>query len=193
MADVATQAERAPRAIPLGQPVRRTIAVALFTLLMVIGAHISVPVPGSAVPVTMQTLFLALAGALLGPALGAASQVAYLALGLAGLPVFAGAGAGLGYLLGPTGGYLIAFPVAAWLIGWLAGPRRGSVVRLGLAMVVGTGVVLVAGAAQLAILTGQWHQAVVVGVRPFLVGELAKVLLATAIAWRLRPRTLGRL
>src|SRR5690606_40864442 len=92
-------------------PARRAFAVTTFVLLTAFSAHVSAPLPGTAVPVSLQTLMVLLSGMLLGPALGAAAQTAYLAAGAAGLPVFT-AGLGVPYLFGPTGGYLLAFPAA---------------------------------------------------------------------------------
>ena len=107
---------------------RRALAVLAFAGATALGAYVSVPLPGTVVPVTMQTLFVVLSGLLLGPWLGAASQVSYLALGLSGVPVFAGGSLGLVALLSPTGGYLLAFPLGAFAAGALAGPaRRGWV------------------------------------------------------------------
>ncbi|MGH7539390.1 MAG: biotin transporter BioY, partial [Gemmatimonadota bacterium] len=88
---------------------RRVIAVLAFAALTALGARIAVPLPGTPVPFTFQVVAVLLAGVLLGPRLGAASQAAYLAAGASGLPIFA-AGGGVAYLLGPTGGYLLAFP-----------------------------------------------------------------------------------
>src|SRR5688500_4177696 len=101
---------------------RRALAVIAFALLTALGAYAAVPLPFTPVPVSLQTLFVTLAGVLLGPTLGAASQITYLVAGAMGAPVFAGAGAGLPHLFGPTGGYLIAFPVAAYLSGQLSAP-----------------------------------------------------------------------
>lgn len=180
---------------------RRAMMVATFALLTALGAYAAVPLPGTPVPVTLQTMVVILAGALLGPRLGAASQVAYLAVGAAGLPVFSSGGAGVAWLFGPTGGYLLAFPVAAALTGVLAGrlPEAGAsgVVRaLGLArltgaLAVGTAVILVGGAAQLAVLTGDVERAITLGVMPFLVGGMLKIVGALLVAARLRRRTLG--
>jgi biotin transport system substrate-specific component len=135
-----------------------------------------------------------LAGAVLGPYLGAASQVAYLMAGIAGLPVFS-MGGGFGYLLGPTGGYLLAYPLAAALTGLLCGrARQGAVIdflRIALAMALGSVLILMLGWAQLALLTGNPARAFEVGVAPFLVGDILKITLGALLAMRLRPRTLG--
>lgn len=172
--------------------VRRTLAVLLFAALTALGAYARVPLAGDQVPVTLQMLFVLLAGALLGPELGAASQVTYLMAGIAGLPVFAG-GVGVIALLGPTGGYLLAFPIAAWVVGRLAGRGRGSLSRLALGLVAGTLVVYAVGAVQLAVILHAPGQALALGVAPFLVGDAVKIVIAALIAWRLRPRTLEQL
>ena len=118
--------EKLPTSFPLARKWSYTIAVAVLTLLTVVGAKVAIPLPGTPVPATLQTLPVLLAGLLLGSRLGALSQAAYVAIGLAGLPVFALPGAGPAYLLGPTGGYLIGFMAAAWLAGALAGPGSGA-------------------------------------------------------------------
>ena len=94
----------------------------MFGALTAVGAYIMIPLPP--VPITLQTLFVNLAGALLGGYLGALSQVVYILLGVIGLPVFAGGKAGAGVLLGPTGGYLIGFVVGAFVIGKLTTIRK---------------------------------------------------------------------
>src|SRR5262245_31132406 len=118
--------------------VRRVVAVVAFAALTALGARLAVPLPGLPVPVTMQTLVVTLAGALLGPYLGAASQVLYLLAGISGLPVFA-LGSGFAYVFGPTGGYLLSYPVAAALTGLLAGRSTDtsfvrSFIRIAIAM-----------------------------------------------------------
>jgi biotin transport system substrate-specific component len=113
----------------------------------------------------------------------------YVALGIAGLPVFAGGGSGVARLLGPTGGYLLAFPVAAWMTGILTGPVLGSnrllrptgVLRVLLACAVGMVVIHVGGVAQLALLGGDPALAFRVGFIPFLTGDLIKVGLAAVL------------
>lgn len=101
---------------------RLLILAALFTALTVVGAHLRVPL--TVVPFSLQTFFVLLAGSMLGPFYGAASQVLYVLLGLAGLPVFANGG-GLAYVFQPTFGYLLGFPVASFTIGALIHGRQG--------------------------------------------------------------------
>ncbi len=175
---------------------RRIIAVAAFAIATALGAQVFVPLPFTPVPMTLQTLFVVLAGALLGPTLGAASQVAYLAMGVAGLPVFFGGSFGLAHLLGPTGGYLLAFPVTAYVAGLLARPGRKGLLegaRLFAGLFLASLVILVGGTAWLAALTGDLAGAAALGLVPFLIGDVVKVGLATLIAWRGRDRTLGLL
>src|SRR2546429_7266798 len=97
-------------------------AVAFVTVLTAIAAQVSVPLPFTPVPFTMQPMVVLLGGAALGARLGAASQLLYLGLGIAGLPVFAAAALppGAARLLGPTGGYLMSYPLAAFVAGRLA-------------------------------------------------------------------------
>src|SRR6185295_11231055 len=104
----------------------RAVAVLFFAVLTAAAAQISVPLPFTQVPLTFQPTVVLLSGLVLGPRLGAASQVLYLAAGIAGLPVFAASATlppGAWRLLGPTGGYLMSYPLAAFVAGALA--RRG--------------------------------------------------------------------
>jgi biotin transport system substrate-specific component len=178
--------------------VRRLLAVLAFALVTALSAYAEVRLPGIPVPVTLQTLFVSLAGLLLGAQLGAVAMTVYVMGGAAGLPVFAGGALGLPYLFGPTGGYLLAFPIAAYVTGMLAArvPATGGVLntaRLAVAVFLGTLVVFAGGASQLALLTGDPVRAVQIGVLPFLLGDVVKVGLAVAIAGRLRRRTTGLL
>lgn len=166
--------------------VRGTVFASLFGAATAAGAYIVIPVPP--VPITLQTLFLLISAGLLGGRLGALSQVVYLALGLIGLPVFAGGKAGVGVLFGPTGGYLIGFVAAAYVIGTLI--EKGgnlSFLKLALYMVIGTVVVYVFGVAHLS-LVGRLsvQKAVSVGVIPFLIGDAFKVLIAAMLVLRTR-------
>ena len=114
---------------------RRAVLVALFAVLTAVGAFVRVPLPG--VPFTLQVPAVLLAGIALGPWLGAASQLAYLAVGLLGLPVFAGGG-GPGYVLTPTFGFLAGFVLAAPVAGLVAGDLgRSGTLRVALALLLG--------------------------------------------------------
>ena len=168
---------------------RRTLTAALFVLLTTAGAYLAVPVPWTPVPMTLQPLFVLLSGLVLGPSAGAASMAAYVLLGVSGVPVFAAIPAGPAALVGPTGGFILAFPLASGLCGWLAGPRQAGAPRILLALMAGLLVIYLAGAAQLALLTGSPPIAVFrTAVLPFALGDSIELLVAMAIALRLRSR-----
>ncbi len=158
-------------------------------LLVALASQLAVPLPGTPVPMTLQPLAVLLVGGLLGPGLGAASLALYLALGAAGLPVFTPFGPpGLLRLLGPTGGYLLAFPVAAALAGWAAARRPGWV-GLVAGPLLGMLVVHAGGMAQLAVLTGSARAALAAGVVPFAVGDTLKIVVAALVLRQARPLT----
>ena len=168
---------------------RRTLTAALFVLLTTAGAHLAVPVPWTPVPMTLQPLFVLLSGLVLGPSAGAASMAAYVLLGVGVAPVFAAIPAGPAALVGPTGGFILAFPLASGLCGWLAGPRAAGAPRILLALVAGLLVIYLAGAAQLSLLTGSAPMTVFRNaVLPFALGDAIELLVAMAIALRLRSR-----
>jgi len=162
---------------------RRFLAASALTLATAVGAWIAVPVPGSPVPITLQT-FVVLAGAgLLGGRLSLQAQLAYVILGGVGLPWFAGGTWGAPMLFGATGGYLIGFLLATWLIGrLLSGPRLRSGVQILGALVLGELVLFACGVAWLgAYLHVSWAKACVLGALPFLPGDLVKVAAAAAL------------
>ena len=170
---------------------RTAIGMVAFVLLTALSAQIAVRLPWTPVPVTLQTLFVVLAGALLGARAGATSIGLYVVIGALGAPIFANGGAGLPWLLGPSGGYLLAAPAAAWVAGSISGRER-SAVRLFAGLVVGVATLYAGGVAQLAGLTGQGlGTAVRLGVLPFVAGDVVKVLLAffAVTTLRGRPRT----
>ena len=167
---------------------RRVIALGLGAVVVAISAQFVVPVPFSPVPMTLQPLAVLVVGGLLGGAAGAGALLLYLALGVMGLPVFAAGGSGLLHLLGPTGGYLIAFPVAAGVTGTLTSPvltgpgvSSGAVLRVLLSCALGMVIIHAGGVAQLALLGGNPSIAFRVGFIPFLTGDLIKVGLAAAL------------
>ena len=160
---------------------RRTIAVVLGTALVAAAAQVAVPIPGTPVPMTLQPLAVLIVGGLLGPGLGAMSLILYLALGAAGLPVFTPVGLpGIARLIGPTGGYLLAYPVAASAVGRIA-TTGASLARLALATLVGLVLIHLGGLAQLTILTGDWSTAARFGTIPFLLVDLLKLALAVLV------------
>jgi biotin transport system substrate-specific component len=168
---------------------RQLAAVAAFAVLTAIGARISVPLPGTPIPFTLQPVAVLLSGLLLGGALGASSQLMYLAIGAIGLPVFA-AGGGLAYLGGPTGGYLLAFPLAAGIAGLIAGADRG-VVRIVVGATAALFVIHLSGAAWLSLqpwFSGGSIAAFELSFLPFLVGDLLKVAFVALIALGLGGR-----
>ncbi len=153
-----------------------------FVVATAAASQIAIPIPGTPVPFTLQPMFVVLAGLMLGPVAGAASMALYLAAGAAGLPVFQPFGApGVARLLGPTGGYLLAYPAAAFAAGVLGRrwPSFGG--RFGAALV-GMIVLFAGGIAQLTILTGSAGRAVALGVTPFAALDVAKALVAAAVA-----------
>ncbi len=161
------------------RPARRLTLVALFAALTAVGAQIHAPLPFTPVPIVLSNFFALLAGLVLGPRLGAASQVVYVLLGAVGVPVFAGPSGGLQVLLGPTGGYLFGFVFAAAAAGALRGSRPDAR-RAMVAAAVGAVLIYVAGVLWLAFPIGMGlTRAVAVGVlQPFLVGDAVKVVIA---------------
>lgn len=163
----------------------RAVAVSIAVAVMAASAQVAVPMPFTPVPATLQPVAVLAIGALLGPRLGLAALVSYLVVGAAGLPVFAMGGAGIHRLVGPTGGYLLAFPIAAFVAG-LGGATR--FLRVIPAMFAAMVVIHAGGAAWLAILGNDARFAFEAGFLPFLAGDLLKISLAAALTFLLAPR-----
>lgn len=169
--------------------VRRVLAVGIAAAVVAASAQFVVPLPFTPVPMTLQPLAVLVVGALLGPAAGASALVLYLLAGAAGLPVFAPGGVpGAARLIGPTGGYLLAFPVAAAVVGVIAGVSVRGIARVLLAMAAGMVVIHAGGVAHLALLGGDPTAAFNIGFVPFLTGDLLKIGLAAAVVLLLGPR-----
>lgn len=171
--------------------VSATIGVAALAIMTALGAHVRIPLPWTPVPITLQTFFVHLAGATLGPVLGPVSQGLYLLLGAAGLPVFAGGASGLLYLAGPTAGYLVGFIAAPALVGWLVRLREnpGILWILG-SMAAGSLVVYACGVSWLAwTLRLSLVGAIVQGMLPFLAGDVVKTCVAAGLFRSYRRRT----
>ena len=169
---------------------RNVVIVFAGSLLLTLSAKLSIPfIP---VPMTLQSLVVLCLGMLLGPRLGTAAVLAYLAQGAMGLPVFAGTpekGIGLAYMLQHTGGYLVGFVVAAYTVGKLAQRHWDrSMLTTIAAMLIGNAIISVFGLLWLGTLIGWDKPVLALGLTPFLLGDLAKVLIAAALLpslWKL--------
>lgn len=157
----------------------QAFAVLAGTLILALSSYVEVPmVP---VPMTMQTLAVTLVGALYGWRLGGVTIVAWLLEGALGVPVLAGGAAGAAHFVGPTGGYLFAFPICGAIVGWLAerGWNGKRVMLAFAAMLIGNGACLVLGAAWLSAIIGV-VPAIDNGVTPFILGGILKSALGAA-------------
>jgi len=174
---------------------RSVSLVVAFSLLTALAAQIVIPI--GPVPITGQTFAVLLTGALLGSRLGAMAMIVYLIEGASGLPFFYGGSSGIAHLLGPTGGYLVAFPAGAFITGAFA--ENGWDKRFPtavVAMAVGSIVILLAGWAWFSVLTHTPPLAAFkVSVAPHIVGDIIKILLAAAVlptGWALLKRKASR-
>jgi biotin transport system substrate-specific component len=179
------------RATDSSQPLVQLFWVGLFAAGTALSARLEIP--HQPVPYTLQTLMVLLAGAFLGPRNGMLSQLAYIGAGVLGAPVFAGGAAGIARILGPSGGYILSFPVAAALVGYLVG-RRHSFMQVALSMGAGLAVVFALGALHLfAFYTHSITTAFEAGVLIFSWWDLLKLSAASMIylemgkRWRRLP------
>jgi biotin transport system substrate-specific component len=157
----------------------------LFSTLTALGAYISIPI--SHVPITLQTFFVYLAGAILGSKLALLSQIIYILIGIIGFPVFAYGKAGFGVLIGPTGGYLIGFIIGAYIIGRMIEMKKNFSFKWTLlSTLIGTAIIYCLGIIQLSYwLGGNILSALIIGIFPFLPGDLLKALLSSYIAMKI--------
>lgn len=164
----------------------RIVYASLLAALTAVGAYLAIPI--GPVPIVLQNLFVLLAGLLLGGKWALASIAVYVLAGACGLPVFAGGTGGIGRLVGPTGGYIIGFMPAAYIVGLISEKAGRRVLFDVLAMVCGTIIIYVFGVAWLKVLTGMtWDKTLAVGMLPFLPGDALKIAAGAAIAKALRP------
>ncbi len=176
---------------PTTLQLHQTVYASLFAALIAAGAFLAIPI--GPVPIVLQNMFVLLAGLLLGPRWGIAGVGIYLLAGTIGLPVFAGGTGGIGRLLGPTGGYLIAYLPAVWAVGLVSRRTGGRLIGDIAAMVLGTLIVYGLGVPYLKAVTGMpWAKAAAVGMLPFLIGDALKIAAAVPIARTLRPVMAGR-
>ena len=149
-------------------------AIIVVSLLTALAAWIRIPLPFTPVPITLQTLVVLMGGAILGSRNGAIAQLAYLGYGLAGFPVFSGGTFGFAILAGPTGGYLLAFPVAAWLTGFLIKKYDRFYFNVSMLLLASLPILLL-GTLQLSYFTGQdFLTALTLGAIPFIAGDFVK-------------------
>src|SRR6267378_794025 len=172
----------------------RVLAVALGAALVALAAQVSIPLPGTPVPMTLQPMAVLLVGGLLGARLGALSMILYLAMGASGLPVFTPTVPLLGVarLIGPTGGYLLAYPIAAYAAGAIVADGR-IVWRVACGVLAGLVLIHLGGLAQLLILTGNLSAAARLGTWPFLLGDLLKIAVLVPVLAKLTPSIRARL
>ena len=159
------------------------IGVFGFIILTAVGAFVRIPLPFTPVPLTLQTFFVLLAGAVLGRKLGLLSQAGYVILGMLGLPIFAGAAGGALYILGPTGGYLVGFAVAAYVVGRMISSKKDSSLSwIIFSMLVGSAIYFSLGAIRLAFLLNLgFYKAFLLGVVPFIMGDIIKIVAGSLI------------
>ena len=167
---------------------RDLILILLGALLVAALAQVEIPLPFTPVPITGQTFGVLLVGAALGSKRGALSLASYLSMGGIGLPFFAGGSHGWNIVIGATGGYLIGFVIAAYVIGLLAerGLERSLRTSI-LPFLVGTVIIYVCGVAWLTLVLGSLSKALAAGLLPFVIGDAIKLMAAALVlpsAWK---------
>lgn len=158
----------------------------LFAALIAVGSWISVPLGFTPVPVNLATLAVFLAGGLLGVKYGTAATAVYTTVGAVGVPVFAGFRGGISVLAGPTGGYIIGYIVAAFIVGMIV-KKDSGIIRIALAMIAGLAACYTLGTVWFIISTGTGFGAAMVAcVIPFLPGDALKITAGTILVRKLR-------
>ena len=189
MAKTTTQALPHPRITAVSEQVAIVIAASLFVALC---ARVVLPLPFTPVPLTLGNFAVLLVGLTLGSRRGFAALALYLLEGSAGMPVFSPTGpGGLAQLLGPTGGFLLAYPFVAALAGWIVERGRTTFVRSAVAGFVAEILLFASGIAWLAVLTHSLAQAVRFGLYWFIFAEIIKIMMAAAISagWQFAYRS----
>ncbi len=175
--------------IILNKTICRLFCLMTFVLLTALGAFVRIPLPFTPVPITLQTFFVLLSGALLGSNLATLSQLSYMAIGLAGAPVFTQAGSGLSYLLGPTGGYLFGFLLVSFWLGRFIKYGRGNLILIFAIVYAADFLLLLCGVIWLKFILGySFRQAFFLGLVPFIPGDCLKATAAAIIYLRISER-----
>lgn len=166
--------------------IKEMTTVAIFSALTAILAQISLPLPFSPVPVTFQIFAVYIASTILGSKLGTLSQIIYVLLGAIGMPVFANFSGGLHSILGPTGGYIISYPIIAFIIGKISEKEQSFVVTV-LGLLFSLLVCYSIGVLQLSFITKMTIQkAILVGALPFIPLDIVKIIIAYLIGVKVR-------
>ena len=172
------------RVLHAARQVSLVVGASLFVALC---AHVALPLPFTPVPLTLQNFGVLMVGLALGSRRGFAALALYLAEGLAGFPVFSPTGpGGLAQLCGPTGGFLLAYPLVAGLAGWIIERGRNSFARAAIAGLAGEVILFAGGLTWLAMLTRSFAQALRFGLYWFIFAEIIKVMSAAALTSRWR-------
>lgn len=165
------------------------LGVLLFVVLTILGAFVRLPLGFTPVPLTLQTFFVLLSGLILGARAGAFSQIIYVSLGAAGIPLFVGGLAGISYLMGPTGGYLLGFVLASLLLGIFSRKINLNLVGTCLLAVAASFLILACGSLWLKIIYRfSLIQALSLGFMPFVLGDILKSFFAALIYNRIFKR-----
>lgn len=170
------------REVSTNKAVNWVLGVFLFTLLTALGAYVRIPLPFTPVPLTLQTFFVILSALFLSRSGAVASQLGYIGLGAAGVPLFTLPGTGSLYLLGPTAGYLFGFVAAVLVIGTFSKTAQAHPWRTFGVACVADGLLLVCGSIWLGLLLGYpLPRALAIGAAPFIAGDILKAYVATRL------------
>jgi len=185
MWDVLEPFKRKEVLVPV-EKLRWMVLASLMAALAAVGAYIHIPI--GPVPFVLTTLFALLAGLLLGSRWGLTSMGLYFLMGAMGMPVFAGGKGGFAHILGPTGGYLLGFLLAAWLTGFISERSRGHLIWEIFAILAGSVAIYSLGIPWLKMVTKMsWPKTFIVGLVPFLIGDAVKASAALVLARAVRP------
>jgi len=172
--------------LPVSSAIVKVMGVLSFAILTALGAYIAIPLPFTPVPITLQTLFVLLSGAILGAIEGSLSQILYITIGALGMPVYAGATGGFAHILGPTGGYLIGFVISSFIAGIMC-KRSTRAWKVFFGFSIAELPIFLLGLTFLATFT---HSNLIVtlkmGLLPFIPGEIIKIGTAGSIMKTLR-------
>jgi biotin transport system substrate-specific component len=166
--------------------IKEMSTVAIFSALTAILAQISIPLPFSPVPITFQIFAVYISSIILGSKLGTLSQIIYVLLGTIGIPVFANFSGGLHFILGPTGGYILSYPIIAFIIGKILEKKQSFIITV-LGLLFSLIVCYFIGVLQLSIITKITIQkAILVGALPFIPLDIVKIIIAYLIGVKVR-------